>query len=59
MLKELAIIAALTLVLAIFVYRKDGKIRLLTPFIITVCIIFFNLLNPVGKVLFRIGCLTW
>ena len=55
MLKELAIIAALTLILAILVYRKDGKIRLLTPFIITACITFFNLLNPVGKVLLRIG----
>ena len=55
MLKELTIIAALTLVLAILVWRKNGKIRLLTPFIITVCIIFFNLLNPVGKVLFKIG----
>ena len=55
MLKELTIIAALTLVLAILVWRKGGKIRLLTPFIITVCIIFFNLLNPVGKVLFKIG----
>ena len=55
MLKELTIIAALTLVLAILVCRKDGKIRLLSPFIITVCIIFFNLLNPVGKVLFKIG----
>ena len=55
MLKELAVIAALTLVLAIMVWRKDGKIRLLSPFIITVCIIIFNLLNPVGKVLFKIG----
>ncbi len=55
MLKELAVIIALTATFAILVYRKDGKIRLLTPLIITVCIIFFNLLNPVGKVLFRIG----
>ncbi len=55
MLKELAVIIALTAAFAILVYRKYGKIRLLTPLIITVCIIFFNLLNPVGKVLFRIG----
>ena len=55
MLKELAVITAFTIVFAILVWRKNGKIRLLTPFIITACIIFFNLLNPVGKVLFRIG----
>ena len=55
MLKELAIITAFTLAFAILVWRKDGKIRLLSPFIITVCIIIFNLLNPVGKVLFKIG----
>ena len=55
MLKELAIITAFTIAFAILVWRKDGKIRLLSPLIITVCIIFFNLLNPVGKVLFKIG----
>ena len=55
MLKELAIIIAFTVAFAILVWRKDGKIRLLSPLIITVCIIFFNLLNPVGKVLFKIG----
>ncbi|MBR5915449.1 MAG: phosphatidylglycerol lysyltransferase [Spirochaetia bacterium] len=55
MLKELAVIIAFTIAFAILVWRKNGKIRLLSPFIITVCIIFFNLLNPVGKVLFRIG----
>ena len=55
MLKELAVITAFTIAFAILVYRKDGKIRLLTPLIITACIVFFNLLNPVGKVLFKIG----
>ena len=55
MLRELAVIIALTAVFAILVWRKYGKVRLLSPFIITVCIIFFNLLNPVGKVLFKIG----
>ena len=55
MLKELAVITAFTIAFAILVYRKDGKIRLLTPLIITACIVFFNLLNPVGKVLFKIS----
>ena len=55
MLKELAVITAFTIAFAILVYKKDGKIRLLTPLIITACIVFFNLLNPVGKVLFKIG----
>ena len=55
MLKELAVITAFTIAFAILVWRKDGKIRLLSPLIITVCIIFFNLLNPVGKVLFKLG----
>ena len=55
MLRELAVIIAFTVAFAILVYRKDGKIRLLTPLVITACIVFFNLLNPVGKVLFRIG----
>ena len=55
MLRELAIIIAFTIAFAILVYRKNGKIKLLTPLIITACITFFNLLNPVGKVLFRIG----
>ena len=55
MLKELAVITAFTIAFAILVYRNDGKIRLLTPLIITACIVFFNLLNPVGKVLFKIG----
>ncbi len=55
MLRELTIIIAFTIAFAILVYRKDGKIKLLTPLIITACITFFNLLNPVGKVLFRIG----
>ena len=55
MLRELAVIIAFTIAFAILVYRKDGKIRLLTPLIITACIVLFNLLNPVGKVLFRIG----
>ena len=55
MLKELAVITAFTIAFAILVWRKDGKIRLLSPLIITACIIFFNILNPVGKVLFKIG----
>jgi len=55
MLKELAIIIAFTIAFAILVWRRDGKIRLLSPLIITACIIIFNLLNPVGKVLFKIG----
>ncbi len=55
MLKELAVIIAFTIAFAILVWRKDGKIRLLSPLIITACIIIFNLLNPVGKVLFKIG----
>jgi phosphomannomutase len=55
MLKELAVIIAFTIAFAILVWHKDGKIRLLSPFIITACIIIFNLLNPVGKVLFKIG----
>ncbi|MBO7094292.1 MAG: hypothetical protein J6W33_05255, partial [Spirochaetia bacterium] len=38
--------------------RKYGKIRLLTPFIITSCITLCILLNPVGKVLLRIGSFT-
>ncbi len=55
MLRELAVIIAFTAAFAILVWRKYGKVRLLSPFIITVCIIFFNLLNPVGKVIFKIG----
>ena len=55
MLRELAVIAAITLIFAVLVWKKDGRIKLLTPLIITACITFFNLLNPVGKVLFRIG----
>ena len=55
MLRELAVITAFTIAFAILVWHKYGKVRLLSPFIITVCIIFFNLLNPVGKVLFKIG----
>ena len=53
--KDLIIIAVLTALLILLVYLKDKKVRFLTPFIITVCITFFNLMNPVGKVLIRIG----
>ena len=35
-------------------YLKKGKIKLLPSIIIIVSLVFFNLLTPVGKVLFRI-----